>query len=155
MAHDAGHRVFVVRVDWTAVHTCRIHAVMARRGDRLLHRLKDRSAKQHADIAPSLVVVEPVQIMARGHARLATCAGVQIDGKRILFPRRWRRKWNQVAVILRLRRHRVPLVLPGEYGDGRQKLLLVQQIVDQRATFADQRASQQISRHRVGSVCRI
>ena len=45
MAHDARYRVFVVRIDRTTVHTGRIQAVMTRRGDRLLHRLKDGSAK--------------------------------------------------------------------------------------------------------------
>ena len=39
-----------------------------------LHRLEDRSPKKHADIAPGLVVVKPVQIMAGGHARLAAGA---------------------------------------------------------------------------------
>src|SRR5271166_611230 len=124
MAHDTGYRVFVVRVDWATVHTCRIHAVMTRRGDRLLHRLKDRSAKQHADIAPGFVVVEPVQIMARGNTRLATRAGVEIDGKRILLACRRGREWNQISVVLRLRRQSVALVLPGECGNWGQKLLL-------------------------------
>src|ERR1700741_3814395 len=114
MAHNAGYRIFVIRFDRTAVHTSRIHAVMARRGDRLLHRLKDCSAKKHTDIAPSLVLVEPVQIMARGNTRLATCAGVEIDGKRILLAWRRRREWNQIAVILRLRRQRMALVFKGE-----------------------------------------
>jgi hypothetical protein len=98
--------------------------MMTGRGDCLLHGLKDGSTKKHTDIAPGLVVVEPVQIMAGSNTRLATCAGVKIDRECILLARRRRREWNQIAVILRLRRHGMALVLPGEYGDRRQKLLL-------------------------------
>lgn len=117
MAHNAGHRVFVVRINRTTIHTCRIQAVMTRRGDCLLHRLKDGSTKKDTDIAPGLVVVEPVQMMAGSNTRLTTCAGVKIDCERILLARRRQREWNQVAVILRLCWDRVVLVLPGEYGD--------------------------------------
>ena len=117
MAYNAGHRVFVVRINRTTIHTCRIQAVMTRCSDCLLHRLKDGSTKKDTDIAPALVVVEPVQMMAGSNTRLATCAGVKIDCERILLARRRQREWNQVAVVLRLCRHRVVLVLPGEYGD--------------------------------------
>src|ERR1700733_13238129 len=124
MVHDARHRVFVVCIDWTAVHTCRMHTMMTGRRDRLLHRLEGRSTKKHADIAPRLVVVKSVEIMACGNTRLATGAGVQIDGESILITGRRARKWNQVAVVLRLHRPGVALVSMGENGDRRQKFLL-------------------------------
>ena len=117
MAHDAGHRVFVVRINRTTIHTGRIQAVMTRCSDCLLHGLKDGSTKKDTDIAPALVVVEAIQMMAGSNTRLTTCAGVKIDCERILLARRRQREWNQVAVILRLCRHRVVLVLPREYGD--------------------------------------
>jgi len=117
MAHNASHRVFVVRINRTTVHTCRIQAMMTRCSDCLLHRLKDGSTKKDTDIAPALVVVESVQMMAGSNTGLTTCADVKIDCERILLARRRQREWNQVAVVLRLSRHRVVLVLPGEYGD--------------------------------------
>ena len=124
VANDAGYRVFVVRVDRTTVHTSRIHAVMTGGGDRLLHRFQDCSTKKHTDIAPGLVIVEAVEIVAGGHARLATGASIQIDSKRILLAWSRRSEWNQITVILLLSRHRVEFVLTGEGGDRRQKLLL-------------------------------
>ena len=86
VANDAGHRVFVVRVDRTTVHTGRIHAVMTGCGDRLLHWRKDCSTKKHANIAPGLVIVETVETVAGGHARLATGASIQSTAKAYCSP---------------------------------------------------------------------
>jgi hypothetical protein len=68
--------------------------------------------------------------MACGHTSLATSASVKVDGERVLLSGRRRRKWNQVAIILRLGRQSADLMAPGKCGDRRQKLLLLaEQIV--------------------------
>ena len=84
-----------------AVHAAWIHAVMTRSGDRLLHRFEDCSPEKHAHIAPSLVIVEAVQIMAGSHTCLAAGARVEIDREPVLLTGRRHGQGDEVAVVAR------------------------------------------------------
>ena len=102
MTDDAGDGIFLVGVHGTPVQAGRIHAVMASRGDGLLEGLVDASARNATDRAPCLVLVEPVQAVARRHARLAPGAGVESHGKPVLLAGTGRRRRHEVAVVARL-----------------------------------------------------
>ena len=132
MAHDTGFLVLIVGVRRAAIHAGGIDAVMARGGDGLLHRLDGRAAKNHADIAPRLAFIKAVETVTRGDARLAARAFVEVHDERILLAALRFGERDQVAVKLRLHRNRGARVLLRKSLDGGERLLLGQQVVDQR-----------------------
>ena len=105
--------------------------MMARRRDGLLIRGFARATMEKADIAPYLVVVEAVEIMAGGDAALTTGTGVEIDGKCELLAFRRIARRKQGMVIFCLRRECIPIVQLRETLDGGKPLLLGEEIVDQ------------------------
>jgi hypothetical protein len=126
---DAGHRMFLVGADRAARQTRGREAVVACGAHRLLERRRRAAAVQHADRAPGLAVVEPVEVVARRHARLAACAAIEIDLEGVLLAvAGWAR--GQPCAIAR----------PGELADRRageavdrgQLVLRAQVVVEQR-----------------------
>jgi hypothetical protein len=107
--------------------------VMARRGDGLLKRPPPIIADELSDIAPRFAFVKAVERMARGDARFAAAALVEIDLKSELFAWRRRRERNEIAVMPAERRQIVTVVALQEFIDGSQASLLGEKVVDQRS----------------------
>ena len=108
---DAGDRILLVGVDRAAVEAGRVDAVVARGGDGLLHGSAGacrRSASgrppvvtgadEQPDRPPRLAVVEAVEAVAGGDARLAAGAGVEVDLERVLLARARAHQREEVAV---------------------------------------------------------
>ena len=130
--------ILLVGVDRAGDHARRLQAVMAGGRDVLHHRRRARAADEQAHVAPRLRFVEPVERMAGGDARLAARAAVEIDLEGVLLPRPRRRRGQAARdngeFELRLAIASPPFVMPAaELLDGRERLLLVEQLCDQRA----------------------
>src|SRR6185295_18231666 len=81
VAHDAGRGILLVRAHRAAVHARRVQAVVAGGRHGLLHGRVAGPAVKQTHAAPGLVVVEAVQAVARGDARLAPGARIQVDAE--------------------------------------------------------------------------
>ena len=133
VADDAGDRILLVGLDRAAVQAGRVDAVVAGGGHRLLHGRVARAAVQQADAAPGLVVVEAVQAVAGGDARLAAGAGVEVDLEaRTAGPAPAARAGSGLGSS-RPGRRVAGLVALGEALDGGQIPLFQQQLADQKA----------------------
>ena len=92
-----------------------------------------RAAVQQADGAPDLVVVEPVQVVAAGDARLAARAGVEVDLEGVLLARLRLRQRNRIAVAMRaVAVRQAGVVRAGESLDRGQPLLLGEHQLERR-----------------------
>ena len=107
-------------------------AVMARRRHRLLEGCRRCAAMQQADGAPRLVVVEAVEVVARGDARLAARAGVEVHLEGVLLAGTGPARREEVAVVARLSVSEIGRVAAGEALDRGQVALLTQEAVDRR-----------------------
>src|SRR6185312_4232437 len=114
-----------------AVHARRIEAVMARGRDRLLEGRVGRPAVEETDRAPGLTLVEAVEVVARGDARLAAGARVEVDLEGVLLPRARRARRQEVAIEPLLEGTLRVGVALGEALDRRERLLLSQILVEQ------------------------
>ena len=85
---------------------------------------------QEADVSPEFLILQSVQGMTGADASLASRAGVEIDGERVLFVRFWTIERNEVSIISSQGRERVAFVLLREAFDSRETLLRIQQFVD-------------------------
>ena len=74
--------------------------------------------------------------MARAHARLAARAGIEVHAKCVLLAALRAVQRDEIAVVALLHRQRVLLVLLRETFDRSEPLLLIEQIVNQRARLA-------------------
>ena len=79
MADDAGDRIFFVGENRTAVQTGRIGTVVAGGSDRLSKRVRAARTDQQTYIAPGFIIIQSVQRVTGGDARLAPRAGVEFD----------------------------------------------------------------------------
>ena len=83
---DPGDRVLLVGVDRAGVQAGRVEAVVAGRRDVLDDTAACAvAADEQADVAPDLVLVQPVQRVAGRHARLAARAAVEVDLEGVLL----------------------------------------------------------------------
>src|SRR5580765_3792784 len=94
MPHDPGDRVLVVREHRATFQAAGFDAVMAGGGDGLLDRLDPVAAgrfgheefsNERPDLPPRFAVVEAVEGMTGGHARLAAAAAVEVHFEGVLF----------------------------------------------------------------------
>jgi hypothetical protein len=85
--NDAGDGILFVGLDRATLHARGVDTVVTGGRNRLLNRLVRRAPVQEAHAAPGLgfFVIQAVQAMAGGHARLAARAGVEIDLKGVLL----------------------------------------------------------------------
>jgi hypothetical protein len=79
VADDAGVRILLVGQHRAAFEASGLEAVVTSAGDVLNHRKRDGPADEQPDVAPRLIFVQPVEIVACRHARLAARARVEID----------------------------------------------------------------------------
>ena len=96
---DARDGVLLVGLHRTRVHAGRVQAVVTCRGDMLDDRQAPASTVQEAHVAPRLLLLETVQRVTRGDARLAAGAGVEVHVEGVLLAggRRGRRHQRRVA----------------------------------------------------------
>src|SRR5438874_1243258 len=79
-----------------------------------------------AGVTPALVLVQPVELVTRGDARLAPRTPVEVHLEGVLLAVLRRPQRDQVAIVLRLHRLRAAGVPLGELLDGGQALLLLE-----------------------------
>ena len=79
MLDDPRDRVLLVGIDRASIQASRVEAVVARRGYVLEDRQPRSASDYQPDVAPGLPLVEAVQRVASGDARLASRAAVEID----------------------------------------------------------------------------
>ena len=113
--------------------------MVAGRGHRLLRGALGGPAVEKPDGAPHLVVVEPVQVVAPGHAGLAAGAQIQVDVERVLLSNAGLGPRDELAVGAQPREELRVVVLLRETIDGGQDLLVVEDPLEGRqrgAAFA-------------------
>ena len=125
---DSGDRVLLVGVHRTRVHAGGVEAVVTGGRDVLHDRQMLAPAVQQPDVAPRLVLLQPVQRVASRDARLATGAGVEVDVERVLLAGGRRRRRHEGRVAAGKGRTGVPrrVVRLREAGRGGDQLLLFQ-----------------------------
>ncbi len=128
---DARDGVLFIGQHRAALHAGRFDAVMAGGRDVLDHRGLAAAAGEQAHLSPDFVLVQAVQIMAGGHAGLASGAGIEIDLEGVLLAFLGGIQGNEVAIIAGLQWNGVFFVRTSEALDGRL-LLLPQEHVDER-----------------------
>jgi hypothetical protein len=89
-----------------------------------------RTAMEQADASPGFVFIQPIQIMAGSHTSLAARTQVEVYGKGILLTRRRCPSGKELTVCAGVSAT-VGFVLLRETLDGRQGLLLGQQLINQ------------------------
>ena len=129
--HDAGHRILFIRVDRAGTHAARFEAVMAGRRDVLHHRFRRRAANKKSNIAPGLLLIEPVQSVAGGHTGFASRTPIEVHVERVLLPGLRSRRRDERRIVLRLIRQRTALVYRRELLNRGHLLLLIQQPVEE------------------------
>jgi hypothetical protein len=128
MFDDARSAVLDVRLRRAASHARRFGAMMACRGHMLDDRIFAGSPLQQSDRAPGLVFIQPVLVVAGGHAGLAAGALVQIHFKGVLLPGSLANTRlpgrDHLAVSFLRRIQRMALVQLREFLDGGDPILL-------------------------------
>jgi hypothetical protein len=61
--------------------------MMAGGGDMLHQRIRGGPPQKQADVTPRFTLVQTIERMARGHARLAAGAAIQVHFEGVLLPR--------------------------------------------------------------------
>ena len=140
MPDNAGRRILVVGEHGTARGAGGFEAMMAGGGDNLLEwfdaiaaaRLRhERFAKKRADFAPRFAVIESVEGMACGYARLTAATAIEIHFEGVLLARARRGEGNELAIARG--DNFVAFVGACESFDGRELPLLGEQFIDQSA----------------------
>jgi hypothetical protein len=133
MANDARGGILFVGEHRTAVEATRINAVMARRGDSLGERLSPILADQQPHVAPGFIVVESVQGMAGGDARLAAAAFVEVHLEGVLLAGRGRSGREKATIAAIAGGQLIAFMRARELLDGGELLLLGQKRIEQGA----------------------
>src|SRR5207302_4722863 len=134
MADDAGDGVLVIGEHGAAVEAGGINAMMTGRGDVLLERRAPVGRGELADAAPGFVLVETVERVTRGHARLAPGTFVEVHLEGVLLTGRGRGEREQIAIARG--GDRVGVVRAGKSFHRREFALLGEQFVNERARLA-------------------
>jgi hypothetical protein len=85
VSHDPRVRILLISENGTAVKTCRISAVVARRSNGLAERLASPRTDEQPDVAPRLIIIKSVQRVAGSDARFAASTGIEIHLESILL----------------------------------------------------------------------
>ena len=131
--HDPRDRVLLVGIHGTGVQAGRVETVVAGRRDVLDDRKTPAPAVQQAHVAPGLLLLEAVQRVAGGDARLAARAGVEVHVEGVLLAGGRRRGRQEGRIALREGRAAGAggVVRPRETLRGGD-LLLLQIVLDER-----------------------
>ena len=132
VSDDAGDRILFVSEYRAATCTGRIVAMVAGTGDDLSPGTVAVTTDEHLCVPPGFVGIETVEGVAGGDTGLATSAGIEINFEGILLIRTWAAQRNQIAIVTRLDRFIDSGVFLAEAGDSGERLLIFQQLIDQR-----------------------
>ena len=96
---DASGGIFLIGVDGTRRQTGRLETMVTGGGDVLQHRQRTGAADEQSHVAPGFAMIESIERVAGGNARLATAASIEIDRKAILLSRSGGRGRQKRAIV--------------------------------------------------------